>query len=86
MAEPKGAVEVVVDLMEKNGYTPAVLGKRIGVKNTAIWDRLYNSEKKKRNSTDLKVSNLAAMLRGMDYKVIAVPHDKKLSAGEYELK
>ena len=86
MAEIQGAVEVVLDLMDKNGYTPAVLGKRIGVRNTAIWDRLHNTRKKERNSTDLKVSILAAMLRGMDYKIVAVPHDKKLSAGEYELK
>lgn len=86
MADARGAVDVVVELMEKNSYTPSVLGKRIGVKNTAIWDRLYNSRKKKRNSTDLKVSILVSMLRGMDYKVVAVPADKKLSAGEYELK
>lgn len=87
MAEPKGAVEVVTELMEKNKYTPTVLGKRIGVKGQYIWDRLHNAKKvKERQSTDLKVSTMAAMLRGMDYKMVAVPADKKVGAEEYELK
>lgn len=87
MSDPKGAVEVVSELMEKQGFTPSSLGKRIGVKASAVWDRLYNPKKvKERKSTDLKVSTMAEMLRGMDYKIIAVPSTKKLSAGEYELK
>ena len=73
--------------MDKQGLTPTSLGKRIGVKATVIWDRLHNSKKvKERKSTDLKVSTMAEMLRGLDYKIIAVPADTKLSAGEYELK
>ena len=41
MSDPKGAVEVVSELMEKQGFTPSSLGKRIGVKASAVWDRLY---------------------------------------------
>lgn len=87
MAEIKGATEVVVEVMNLFGYTPAKLGKRIGVAPAAIWERLYGSRKvKERNSVDMKVSSLAAMLRGMDYKLIAVPVDKPMKSGEYELK
>ena len=86
MAEAKGATEVVIDLMNKNGFTPAVLGKRIGVKNTAIWDRLYNSKRKERGTDDMKVGTIAQMLRGMDYKLVAVPMNKKVMSDEYELK
>lgn len=86
MAEAKGATEVVIDLMNKNGFTPAVLGKRIGVKNTAIWDRLYNSKRKERGTDDMKVGTMTQMLRGMDYKLVAVPMNKKIMSDEYELK
>nr|DAD58263.1 MAG TPA: hypothetical protein [Caudoviricetes sp.] len=86
MAEAKGATEVVIDLMNKNGFTPAVLGKRIGVKNTAIWDRLYNSKRKERGTDDMKVGTMTQMLRGMDYKLVAVPMNKKVMSDEYELK
>lgn len=86
MAEAKGATEVVIDLMNKNGFTPAVLGKRIGVKNTAIWDRLYNSKRKERGTDDMKVGTMTQMLRGMDYKLVAVPVNKKVMSDEYELK
>ena len=86
MAEAKGATEVVIDLMNKNGFTPAVLGKRIGVKNTAIWDRLHNSKRKERGTDDMKVGTMTQMLRGMDYKLVAVPMNKKVMSDEYELK
>lgn len=86
MAEAKGATEIVIDLMNKNGFTPAVLGKRIGVKNTAIWDRLYNSKRKERGTDDMKVGTMTQMLRGMDYKLVAVPMNKKVMSDEYELK
>lgn len=86
MADAKGATEVVIDLMNKNGFTPAVLGKRIGVKNTAIWDRLYNSKRKERGTDDMKVGTMTQMLRGMDYKLVAVPMNKKVMSDEYELK
>lgn len=86
MAEAKGATEVVIDLMNKNGFTPAVLGKRIGVKNTAIWDRLYNSKRKEQGTDDMKVGTMTQMLRGMDYKLVAVPMNKKVMSDEYELK
>lgn len=86
MAEAKGATEVVIDLMNKNGFTPAVLGKRIGVKNTAVWDRLYNSKRKERGTDDMKVGTMTQMLRGMDYKLVAVPMNKKVMSDEYELK
>lgn len=83
MAEAKSATEVVIDLMEKNGCTPAILGSRIGVKNTAVWDRLYNSRKK---SDTMKVSTLVQMLQGLDYQLVAVPVGKSLREGEYKLK
>lgn len=87
MADTKGATEVIIAVMEKMGYTPSVLGKRIGVSPTAVWDRLHGSRKtKERKSTDLKVSTMAAMLRGMDYKLVAVPGSKAVKDGEYELK
>lgn len=88
--EGAGAARVVHELMGKNEYTCAVLGKRIGVKNTTIWDRLYNKSKKgdegKPGTQDLKVSLMVQMLRGMGYKLIAVPDAKPVQEGEYVLK
>ena len=83
MAEPIGAVEAVKAVMEKTGYTCASLGKSIGVKNTAIWDRLNNSRKKTDN---MKIDTMVQMLRSMQYKVVIVPADKRVQEGEFELK
>lgn len=82
MKEAKGATSVIVDLMNTLGYTPSSLGNRIGVSQDAIWDRLHNSRKKERNSTDLKVSTMATMLQGMGYKLVAVPDDVDIDGYE----
>lgn len=72
------ATAVVKAVMEEKNYTNASLGKSIGVANTAIWDRL--------NRDNLKVDTLVQMLAAMGYKVVAMPSDKKMQAGWYELK
>jgi hypothetical protein len=73
--------EVVELVMEEKGMTNATVGKRIGLTSASMWDRLNNKKK-----VSMKVGTLVQMLTAMDYKVIAVPNDRNLREGEYELK
>ena len=73
--------EVVSAVMEVKEVTNATLSKRIGLTSASIWDRLNNKK-----TVSMKVSSLVQMLAAMDYKVVAVPHDRSLREGEYELK
>ena len=75
------AAEVVGLVMENKGMTNATVGKRIGKSSAAMWDRLNNKDR-----ASMKIETLAQMLSAMDYKVIAVPNDRSLREGEYELK
>lgn len=81
MAEKMTPAEVVELVMEEKGMTNATVGKRIGLTSASMWDRLNNKKK-----VSMKVGTLVQMLTAMDYKVIAVPSDKSLREGEYELK
>lgn len=81
MAEKMTPAEVVELVMEEKGMTNATVGKRIGLTSASMWDRLNNKKK-----VSMKVGTLVQMLTAMDYKVIAVPSDRSLREGEYELK
>lgn len=77
----KDARELIVDIMKEQNISNAQLGKRIGVKNTAIWDRLNSSKTK-----SLKVDTVIQMLNALDYKLIAIPSNKDTPKGGVELK
>lgn len=81
MAEKMTPAEVVELVMEEKGMTNATVGKRIGLTSASMWDRLNNKKK-----VSMKVGTIVQMLTAMDYKVIAVPSDRSLREGEYELK
>jgi predicted XRE-type DNA-binding protein len=81
MAGKMTPAEVIGLVMESKGMTNATVGKRIGLTSASMWDRLNNKKK-----VSMKVGTLVQMLSAMDYKVIAVPNDRSLREGEYELK
>lgn len=71
------ATEIVKDIMEKQGVGQTTLGKRIGVKNDAIYQRLKQD--------NISVDRLLQMLAAMDYKLVIVPASKSVRDGEYEV-
>lgn len=71
------ATEIVKDIMEKQGVGQTALGKRIGVKNDAIYQRLKQD--------NISVDRLLQMLAAMDYKLVIVPASKPVRDGEYEV-
>lgn len=73
------ARDIIKDIMVKQDTTNAVLAKRLSVSNATIWDRLNNRKGRK----DIPVSLLNEMLKALDYKVIIVPCNKKISEGDY---
>lgn len=81
MANKMTPAEVVELIMENKGMTNATVSKRIGISGASMWDRLNNKKK-----ASMKIDTLVQMLLAMDYKLIAVPNDRNLKEGEYELK
>ena len=73
--------EIVRTIMEEKNISNAELAHQVGVKPTAMWDRLNNT-----NSKDLNVAVLSGMLRVLGYKIQIVPYDKKTGEGIYEVK
>ena len=73
--------EIVKTIMEQQGVSNAELAHRVGVKPTAMWDRLNNT-----NSKDLNVALLDDMLRALGYKIQIVPFNKQTPDGGYEVK
>ena len=63
--------EVVKTVMEKQEVSNAELARMVGIKATAMWDRLNNPTNK-----DLNVSSLCEMLRVLGYKIQIVPTTK----------
>lgn len=72
--------EVVRAIMEEKNVSNAELAHQVGIKPTAMWDRLNNT-----NSKDLNVSLLSGMLRVLGYKIQIVPYNKKTAEGIYEV-
>ena len=60
--------EIINAIMDKVGVSNATLAHRLGVKPTAMWDRL-NSKKIK----DIPLATLDEMVRALDYKILIVP-------------
>ena len=72
--------EIVKAIMEEQGLSNADLAHMVGIKPTAMWDRLNNTSIK-----DLNVALLRVMLRVLGYKIQIVPREKKLVDGGYEV-
>jgi len=75
------AKELIMHIMKEQSVSNAKLAKRIGITNAAIWDRLNNKKNK-----SLRLDVVIQMLAGLDYKVVAIPADKNIPDGGYELK
>lgn len=74
------AREIIKVIMEKKGVTNACMAARLNITPATLWDRL-NTKKAK----DIPVSLLSEMLRALDYKVVLVPRNSKMSADWYEV-
>ena len=73
--------EIVKAIMEQQEISNAELAHKVGIKPTAMWDRLNNT-----NSKDLNVALLGDMLRVLGYKIQIVPYGKQTPDGGYEVK
>ena len=73
--------EIVKTIMEQQEVSNAELAHKVGVKPTAMWDRLNNT-----NSKDLNVAVLNDMVRALGYKIQIVPFNKQTPDGGYEVK
>ena len=73
--------DIVNEIMTNKNITQAALGGRLGISKRAVWDRLKGNRNKEMN-----VSTLVEMLRVLDYKLVIVPRNKKLSEEDYEIK
>ena len=73
--------EIVKAIMEQQEVSNAELAHKVGIKPTAMWDRLNNT-----NTKDLNVALLSDMLRVLGYKIQIVPHGKQIPDGGYEVK
>ena len=71
------ATEIVKEIMEQQGIGQTALGKRIGVRNDAIYQRLKQD--------NISVDRLVQMLNAMDYKLVIIPSNKQVREGEYEV-
>ena len=71
------ACEAVKEIMKSNGVRVVDLRKRLGLESNTMVGRL--------NQENISVAKLNEMLRAMDYKVVIVPSDKRVNAGEYEV-
>ena len=71
------ACEAVKEIMKSNGVRVVDLRKRLGIESNTMVGRL--------NQENISVGKLNEMLRAMDYKVVIVPSDKRVNAGEYEV-
>ena len=71
------ACEAVKEIMKANGVRVVDLRKRLGLESNTMVGRL--------NQENISVAKLNEMLRAMDYKVVIVPSDKRVNAGEYEV-
>ena len=73
--------EIVKAIMEQQEVSNAEMAHKVGIKPTAMWDRLNNT-----SSKDLNVSLLNDMLRALGYKIQIVPFNKQTPDGGYEVK
>lgn len=67
------AQDLVKQLMTEQGVSNADLSGRLGLTQATVWDRLNNKKTK-----SMSINNLTAMLKAMDYELVAVPRGKKV--------
>lgn len=72
--------EIVKTIMAQKDVSNATLAHSVGVKPTAMWDRLNNT-----NSKDLNVALLNGMVRALGYKIQIVPFGKQTPEDGYEV-
>ena len=72
--------EIVKDIMEQRSVSNAELAHKVGIKPTAMWDRLNNT-----NSKDLNVALLNDMVRALGYKIQIVPFSNQTPKGGFEV-
>ena len=71
------ATNIIKKIMESQGVGQTALGKRIGVKNDAVYQRL--------RQTNISVKALLQMLGAMDYKIVIVPASRRTREDEFEV-
>lgn len=69
--------DILRDIMKIKNITQVALGKRIGIKNDTLYQRLRHP--------NISINALAPMLQAMDYKILIVPADRRVRDGEYEV-
>ena len=69
--------EVLKKIMEEEKVNGATLANRLGLSIATAWDRV-NGKKK-----DMSVAILASTLASLDYKLVAVPRETKVTSGSY---
>lgn len=78
MAKRMTATEAVKALMAEKGLTNAEMSRMVQVTPQTMYERLHKNS--------MRVDTLCSMLATLQYKVVIVPSNKTVNAGEYELK
>ena len=73
------AREVVIDIMNKQGITNAQLAHRMNISLATCWDMTANTKRSYEMQTKVMIPALSAL----DYKLVAVPRDTKVSPDWY---
>lgn len=73
--------ELVKIVMKEQEVTNAVLAKRLGITQAALWDRLDTTPRKGKPRKDLTVAIFAEMLKALDYKVVVIPENARVRDG-----
>lgn len=69
--------EAIRKIMEREGLTLMQLSNRMGKKNNVVWDRIEHS--------NISLKKLDEIVRTMNYKVVLVPDNFRVSDGQYEI-
>lgn len=78
MAEPVFSSAALKEVMRRQGVTNADMSKRMSVTPQTMYERLAKD--------NMKVNNFCEMARVLGMKVMLVPNDKPVRAGEFEIK
>ena len=78
MAEPVFSPAALKEVMRRQGVTNADMSKRMSVTPQTMYERLAKD--------NMKVNNFCEMARVLGMKVVLVPNDKPVRAGEFEIK
>ena len=78
MAEPVFSSAALKEVMRRQGVTNADMSKRMSVTPQTMYERLAKD--------NMKVNNFCEMARVLGMKVVLVPNDKPVRAGEFEIK